>query len=82
MNLTNQILTIIGLIFEILSVLYQASKTFHPFKSQKQKKDNYIIEKGKKISEKIEDIEKTWFWTLLLLVLGLFLQAIAVLEIL
>ena len=82
MNPVSQALTIIGLFFELSSVLYQAHKAFHPFKSSKEKKDEYIEERTHSIDQKIKQSEKSWFWTLFLLFIGLLLQAIAALEIL
>jgi hypothetical protein len=75
---TSQILVVVGLVFELMSVVYQAKKVFHPFKSYKEKKSKYIDEKMKTFREKLAERERTWFWTLLLLFIGLLLQAIAV----
>lgn len=75
----SQILIIIGLMFEFASVYYQARKVFHPFTSKKEKKMKYIEDDmmAKEISKAIAEREKEWFWTILLLFVGLLLQGIA-----
>jgi hypothetical protein len=75
----SQLLIIIGLVFELTSVLYQARKVFHPFMSKKEKKLKYIEDNmmAKEISKAITKREKEWFWTVLLLFIGLLLQGIA-----
>ena len=74
---TSQILVVVGLVFELGAIVYQAKKVFHPFKSYKEKKSKYIQEKAVTLREKMAERERTWFWTLLLLFIGLLLQGIA-----
>jgi len=63
------------------SVPYQASKVFHPFKSKKEKKLEHVEKGARPIVVIVEEKERTWFWSLLLLFIGLFLQAIVVFDI-
>ena len=74
----SQTLSIIGLVLEFISVLIIAYKTFYPWNS-KDRKMQYIEDKGKKISQKIE--EKKWLSgaSIISLSIGMLLQAIGLL---
>ena len=73
----SQILTIVGLFFEFLSVAYVARNVF-PTKSKKERKMKWIEEHGKTLGNQIESEAKEWYIVLGLLFIGMILQAIAV----
>jgi len=73
----SQILIVIGLVFQLMSVLYQARKVFHPFKSMEDKKMDYVQREGERISQRIKEDDRTWFWTIMLIFIGLVFQGLA-----
>jgi uncharacterized membrane protein len=72
-----QILVVAGLIIQFLAVLYQANESYALFKSKKYRKQKIIGEEGMTITDRITKAMRTWLFTLILIFIGLVLQAIA-----
>jgi hypothetical protein len=74
---TSQILTIVGLFFELLSVAYTARRVFST-RSKKKRKEKYIEEISRTVDQKLESRAREWYIVLGLLLLGVILQGLAV----
>ncbi|MCW4031464.1 MAG: hypothetical protein NWE80_03775 [Candidatus Bathyarchaeota archaeon] len=72
----SEILVVIGLIFELLAVVYADRKVFRS-KSLKERKTIYIEGLTRTIDQKLESIRRQWYVILGLLFFGMFLQAIS-----
>lgn len=74
---TRQILVVTGLIIQFLAVLYQVNEAYPLFKSKKYRKQKIIGDEGMTITDRITKAMRTWLFTLILIFIGLVLQAIA-----
>lgn len=73
----SQLLTTIGLIFEFLSVLLIAYRSFYPLE-KKERKTRYLERKGKTIEDRLEGEKRMGILTICLLAVGMFLQGFAI----
>ena len=74
--LLSEILVVIGLIFELLAVVYGDRRVFRS-KSLQERETIYIDGLTKTIDQKLESIKRQWYVVLGLLFFGMFLQAIS-----
>jgi hypothetical protein len=74
--LLSEILVVIGLIFEVLAVVYGDRRVFRS-KSLKERETIYIDGLTKTIDQKLESIKRQWYVVLGLLFFGMFLQALS-----
>jgi len=74
--LLSEILVVIGLIFELLAVVYGDRRVFRS-KALKERKTIYIEGLTKTIDQKLESIKRQWYAVLGLLFFGMLLQAIS-----
>lgn len=72
----SDVLVVIGLIFELLSVTYGTKIVFRG-KSTKERKEIYIEGLTKTIDQRLENIKRKWYIIVGLLSFGMFLQAIS-----
>jgi len=72
-----QILVVVGLVFQSVSVLYQVNQVYPLFKSKKYRKEKLIGDAGMTFTEQINKAMKTWLLTLVLFFIGAILQGIA-----
>jgi hypothetical protein len=74
----SQILIVVGVVFQSISVLYQVNETYHLFKSKKYKKEKSIGWGQKPATiDQITKAMKTWLLSLLLFFIGVVLQGYA-----
>jgi hypothetical protein len=74
--LLSEILVVIGLIFELLAVVYGDRRVFRS-KSLQERETIYIDGLTKTIDQKLESIKRQWYVVLGLLFFGMFLQALS-----
>lgn len=75
-SMCSGILNIIGLIFECSSFVYMGQGIAFLFMSKEKRKAEYLL-RYTTIDEGLERVRSKWLWGLVLLLVGLVLQAIA-----